>query len=103
MKHCPVKLESNLAPQGRKIADARHLRVYARRLGQCEECNRLWQACAAATINQFQLQGKLRVAALERRRVADLTAEIAVAEVALVEARAAMQRHEKTHAQAATV
>ena len=70
-------------------------------LGECEECNRLWRAYAAATINQFQLEGKLQVARLEQQHVAELTAAIAAAEAAQVEAREAMLRHEGTHAQTA--
>ena len=69
-------------------------------LGHCGECNHLWWAYAAATISQFQLQGKLRVATLEqqRDRIARLTGEVAAAEAALAEAREAMLRHEGTHA-----
>ena len=76
--------------------------MYAKtRLGHCEECNHLWRAYAAATINQFQLHGKLRVATLEQRHVAELTTALEAAEAAQAEAREALLCHERTHARAA--
>lgn len=68
-------------------------------LGQqdCAECNRLWRVYAAATINLFQLQSKLRVVTLELRHDERLTAAVAEAEAAIKQAREAVLQHEKEH------
>ena len=65
----------------------------------CTECDRLWREFANATIEQFQLQGKLRVASLELRRdeIQRLTGSIENAAGAAEQARQVMLRHESTH------
>jgi hypothetical protein len=65
----------------------------------CTECDRLWREYARATIKQFQLQGKLRVASLELRReeIQGLTVSVETAAAAKEQAREAMPRHESTH------
>ena len=67
----------------------------------CAECNRLWRACATATIERFRLQAKLRLAILEQGHYKHLAAEVEAAEVAATEARQALLRHQSTHAMAA--
>ena len=66
----------------------------------CSECDRLWHEYANATIEQFQLQGRLRIATLETRRddVQRLTFSVNAAAAAIERARVEMQRHETSHA-----
>src|SRR5215469_11782850 len=68
-------------------------------LENCTECDRLWQDYANATIEQFRLQGKLRVASLELRRaeIQGFTLSVEASIAAIERVREAMQSHESTH------